>query len=275
MKVYLVVKNMPDYPYNAIEQGFKAHNNTVINAYPEPTKNDFSDCVIVTWNFYGKLNERMVNRVIQGGGKHIVFENGYLSPLSGNRYYAINNAHHLEIGSQRFDTDPSRFDRLNLTIKEYDKNSVFILVCAQRGGKYSDLAMPRIWPEQVIGHLRKITDLPIIYRPHPEKKKLLTMQWDNVFISKNISLVSDLNNAKACIIYTSNAGNHALLNGVPVFYCGAKCACQQLALTDISRINNPLYPTYRRAFFAHLLNHQYTENEIKRGTAWDYMKTKI
>ncbi|NIR32704.1 MAG: hypothetical protein GWN84_26070 [Gammaproteobacteria bacterium] len=63
----------------------------------------------------------------------------------------------------------------------------------------------------------------------------------------------------------------ALAAGVPVFSLGPSMATR-MGSSDLSRIEQPLYPENREQWFAALAANQWTMAEIEAGTAWRDLK---
>lgn len=264
---YVMFRKHPAYPTQEVVQGI-VHNGDKAVSYRDHNLNKSS--VAVTWNSYGTAR-RIAERVKQVGGQHIMFENGYLKRsenfyaigmdgINGNESNFINNV------------SEARWKKLNLEIKPWNKNGKYILVCAQRGGGYNTMAMPNQWPELVIDELITMTDIPIKYRPHPERQIQLDdfykRKWGVETLDHREKIENQIKEACAIVVYTSNAANEALLQGVPVFYCGPAISCSHIALHGIDKINTPFYSQEREKYFHYLAHRQWHIEEIKNGEAW-------
>ena len=113
------------------------------------------------------------------------------------------------------------------------------------------MAMPNDWPETILSELRLHTDREIWYRPHPEKKiEPKCLPTNCKIVSCDDPIESQLINAHATVVWTSNSANDSLLNGIPVFYCGKTIICNELALQDISMIEDPLIKERLDTFYS-------------------------
>jgi hypothetical protein len=227
------------------------------------------DCAVVTWNNYG-LAKRFAGQCKQAGGKHVVMENGYLKREAG--YYLMNLDGFNGNEKATPNDSPARWDKLGIELKPWVKDGAYILVCAQRGKyNYSPMAMPSIWPDAVLNSLRKRTSMKLVYKPHPERVVTLKQPPSNCEVLDHRTPLSDcLPRAFAVVVWTSNAATDALINGVPVFYCGPTIACADLATKGINTIEQPRYPEREKTFYD-LAWRQWHVNELQSGKAWRYV----
>lgn len=265
MRAFILVRNQVNYPWQAIMEGVRACGDKAIAGY----HNDPLDaqCAVVTWNDYG-LASHVAGRARKAGGKHIVFENGYVAREDG--FYAVglngvngNDAQIVKV------CGATRWSSLGVPMYPWRYNhDGYILVCGQRGGGYNMMAMPNEWPQRILEQLRHVTDRKILYRPHPERARLPeSLPSHTCVVRADMPIDYWLQNAFACVVYTSNAATDALLQGVPVFYDGPTIACAALAQRGIQTIDKPVYPD-REPFFWALAYRQWHEDEIKRGLPW-------
>ena len=258
-RVFNVVKNGPEYPRFTINEGIRAAGDIV-------ESNVNSSDVVATWNNYGiarKLGEKIKDK----GGKQIVFENGYLR--RDQYYYAIGVNGYATLDERVIEKlDKSRFDKLDLKIPRWKRTGDYILICAQRGGGYSQLAMANHWPDLICSYVREFSDRPIVYKPHPGRTRLPSKTPANFTISTE-PLGSLLKKAFITVVHTSNAGNESILAGVPVCTTSVLATMSKLAC-DVKYIEEPYYASYdeRRLHFDNLANRQFNREEIASGLAW-------
>jgi len=226
--------------------------------------NDFDEnTVLITWNCY-HVQKRIGQRLRDKGGQHIVMENGY---LKRGEYFAISKDNHMGLGWTP-QGDNSRWKALNIELKPWKKDGNYVLICGQRGGKYSELAMPSDWPDTVISELRQHTDRQLIYRPHPGRQLLPKTK---IAISPSERPIEEfLGEAYAVVVYVSNSATMGLIHGVPAFYCGPSTIAKELCLEGISKINNPIYPN-REPVFEKIAWAQWSRDEIEKGIPWRYL----
>jgi hypothetical protein len=195
------------------------------------------------------------------GARVIVCEEGYTRRLVPQKHFALALDGHN--GSGRWHPGgPERWDRLDLEIKPWRACGHHILVCSQRGMGSKLMRQSREWPQDVMGRLRKLTDRPIVHRPHPGKQYNAT-----------VSLEDQLHNAWAVVIWASNCGIKALLEGVPVFYEAPHLVTAGACIRGIDQIEGPGTRAMirsgvicdRLAAFRSMAWAQWTPDEIKRG----------
>ncbi len=264
---YVMFRRHHSYPTKEVKRGIIACGDNV-TTYRDHNIN--SSSVAVTWNCYGS-SRRISERVKEVGGKHIVFENGYLSRDKGFFATGMNGINGNESNKAKL-TTKDRFKQLGLTINPWNKKGRYILVCAQRGGNYNDMAMHNRWPEDIINNIMSNTEMPVKYRPHPERQVDISIEYTDRYgvevLDHNEKIEEQIKDAFAVVVYTSNAANEALLQGIPVFYCGPTISCSHLSLQGIKNIETPFYPDNRKQYFSYLSHRQWHIDEIESGEAW-------
>jgi hypothetical protein len=135
----------------------------------------------------------------------------------------------------------------------------------RRDGRHVLLALPgasfgramginvRSWLAHIEGRLRILTDRPIVVRPKTFTKPL----------------APDLAGAWALVTHSSNVAVDAVIAGIPVFVA-AESPAAPVGRTDLD-IENPVMPD-REAWWASLMNQQFTLPEMASGTAWRLMR---
>jgi len=260
MRVINLVKEGAGYPKAAVSEGIVNAGGTVEYATEHAS-------AVITWNSYGASKKR-AELVTQCGGMHLVMENGYLKREAG--YYAVglNGYSGLDTRVLR-NVCSDRFNELNLPLSMWrDNPNGYILVCAQRGGDYSPLAMSNTWPDWIIKQIRKHTRRPIVYRPHPERRKVPD-RLDNVIIEESLSLNELLEDAYCMVTHSSNSGHDALLMGVPVVYSNHHAAFTKLGSYIKKGFDELHKPSIRRSYFNQLAHRQFTLKEISQGDIWN------
>jgi len=114
------------------------------------------------------------------------------------------------------------------------------------------------WGSRTMDMLRTHTDRPIVVRDRSQAGKT--------------PLVADLEGCWALVTFMSNAAIEAAMAGIPVFALGP-CAARAIGRTDLSQIENPIYPE-RTQFAANLLANQWTLQEIADGVCWRQIKAR-
>jgi hypothetical protein len=123
--------------------------------------------------------------------------------------------------------------------------------------KESNYDNDEFWEKQVVNKLKKHTDREIRVRYKDSKN---TFQQDLV-------------DAWAVVSSQSIGAVDALIAGVPSF-CEDTSAALPMSLTDLSKIETPIYPDNREEWMRSLLANQYTLDEIKSGVAYNRLKDK-
>ena len=106
------------------------------------------------------------------------------------------------------------------------------------------------WPKEIEALVKRHTDRPVVLRPRTESRPI----------------AEQLRDAWCLVTYASNSVIDALLAGVPVFTLGPSIA-RPVGLSDLSKIEAPVYPENREAFFRHMSYCQFTNEEFKNGFA--------
>lgn len=165
--------------------------------------------VLLIWNRYGPYHD-IATRFEARGGTVIVAENGYLGPggvsphaMNPREWYALGRGAHNDAGAVP-EGGPERWEALGVDLKPWRTEGGHVLVCPNRSFGIPERMMPPNWPSDVCNRLRKLTQREVRLRPHP----------GNGPAKK--PLAEDLAGAWACVIWSSSAGVHALIAGVPV-----------------------------------------------------------
>lgn len=262
--VHVMVRKHQDYPYLETVRGILWNSDNVVEGFHDGLLN--SRLVVVTWNSYG-LPKRVAEKCVAAGGKHVVMENGYFLRDRGFFIMARGGFNGRESESCEGDS-PIRWDSLGIEVSPWNKHGNHILICGQRGGRYSDMSMPLEWPERVMKRLREFTDRPILYRPHPGRERLPKSWVENSYLLESSTpLQASLKNAHAVVTWTSNAATEALIAGVPVFYSGPTIAVEKVARCGVDEIEDPYYGD-RMPVFRRMANNQWHISEISNGFAW-------
>lgn len=183
------------------------------------------------------------------------------------------------------DIDSSRWIKisrdLNLTLKPWRTNGNHILICLQRNGGWSMGGLDVIqWMNNTISKIRQFSNRPIIVRSHPGDKKIkqvLSVNLQNVFLSTKESLVEDLKNAWATVVYNSSPSVASLIEGIPAFITDPIPQHSQsfdVANIDLSKIESPIMPD-RQRWVEKLSMCHWKFDELRSGQAWEFFKKYI
>jgi hypothetical protein len=160
---------------------------------------------------------------------------------------------------------------LGLSIQPWRNSGSHILLLMQRDGGWSMKGLnPVEWTQQKVLEVRKISDLPIVVRPHPGKKiDLSALRNYNVTISDSRvkSLEEDLQNAKAACVFNSSSGVASILRGVPLYVDDRSSVCWEVAHNDIAAINDPTF-FERQQWIYDLAAAHWSDDESRQGLVY-------
>ena len=120
---------------------------------------------------------------------------------------------------------------------------------------------PETWTNQVVAHLKEITDRPIEVRLKPNRTARIS----------NNSMEAALQNDVHCLItYNSIAALEALNFGKPAIALGPNCASMvcDTQLDDVDKLHIP-NKDEMLALMSHLSYAQFNRQEMMNGYAWD------
>ena len=189
------------------------------------------------------------------------------------------------------DSTYNRIDRvkkdMGVEMKPMRTGGGHIVLSLNRGfGGFSTFGKPCYeWALETVKKIRKYTDRKIIIRSHMHAKHSPDLQQDKLNLTiilnkfNNIehtaygetSLIDNLKNAWACVVYTSTSGAVALLEGVPVFTSHPACFYSKFSSGDISNIENPKLVD-RDSFFIHYVNAHWNIEDMSSGKFWEKFK---
>jgi hypothetical protein len=148
----------------------------------------------------------------------------------------------------------------------------YILISGQKPGDAAhDLSASELvdlyqdWTQE----LRKYTERPILFRPHPMGKDILP---DGLETSSERPLAEDLAGCHALVTWNSTSSADAIITGKPAFVMGPNALAQELANTELANIESPYFPEadVRRDFFHRVAYGQWTREEFENGHALDF-----
>ena len=137
--------------------------------------------------------------------------------------------------------------KFGLSVKPWQKGS-HVLVTLSDPRTYEFFGTN--FAQTIEGRIRKFTDRPIRLRPR----------------RTDVPIRQDLAGAHCLVTFASNSVIEALQEGVPVFTLGPSIA-RPMGFSDLSKIEEPLYPENREEFFRHVAYSQFTTKEFASGFA--------
>ena len=168
------------------------------------------------------------------------------------------------------DTNDQRYLELK---GKFAKDDELDILDWKKGGKHIVVFPPSWWLcknlgmsaekvlQDTVDELKKHTDREIRVRV-----KKIKGQYNPV------PLHEDLKDAHAVVSFQSSAAAKAIIKGIPSFTITDKySAAIPMSLTDLSKIETPIYPDNRYEWLCNLANHQFYASEIQSGYAKRYL----
>ncbi|MDW7664678.1 MAG: hypothetical protein SCH11_00730 [Nitrosomonadaceae bacterium] len=117
-----------------------------------------------------------------------------------------------------------------------------------------------VWLEETISTIKQHTDRPIVIRKKVGRRERTTVDTIEMALSQNVHCL---------VTFNSIAATEAITFGKPAFTLGPNAA-QAVSCNDLSKIETPYIPTLDEvtAWAAHLAYCQFTEADMRNGTAW-------
>lgn len=171
-----------------------------------------------------------------------------------------------------------RLQSLNLTLKPYTerkRNFVLLIGQAYHGISSWDIDI-RKWCKDTALKIKRYTNLPIVYRPHP-KTVINERFWiqEKDFLRDNHNLFEwsqfvNIEDAYCVVSYSSNATVDSLMLGVPVIACSQRNVVYPIVsnvLADLAHPDGPPFPSdaILGQFLADLAYAQWTPAELRSG----------
>ena len=203
--------------------------------------------------------------------EHKIFDQGHYIHYDKGYFFhgKVPDYHRLTYQSLQeaniFDCDDKRLNQFNIEIKPWKRTGDYILIVAPDEFPvqyYTPFQTEFDWVMWLKHELRKYTDRKIFYR-FKEKRK---QRGDDP-----LSLY--LNDAWAVVTHQSLACIESICEGVPVFNLAPSC-CDNMALQDISKIEEPFYPENRYEWLKSLSYGQFTVEEIMNGFALETLQER-
>lgn len=190
------------------------------------------------------------------------------APRQGREYYKIslNGQHPTPYIMQESHDNERLIKTRGYELKPWREGGEYILVAgmghkaaAQHGYKLGQ------WEEKIIDVIRKQTDLPIVYRPKPNRET--PPIHGTVYDDGSRTIEEAVEKAYCVACHHGNPTIAALARGVPIFMNGLIGAAAHLARHDFSNIHDHFKPE-RQQFFNNLAHWQFSVDEIKSGSVF-------
>jgi len=188
------------------------------------------------------------------------------------------------------DKPSDRFNALNIELLPWKTTGKSIVIVGQtiRGVSSQNVDIYR-WYKKIIFKIRKayprieiiIKLHPRVIRRGPNKQnthighiKAQIQSEKYVTISKQLHMSKVLADAKAVIVFSSNAAVDSLINGVYTISCDDYCITHPITNLKIRTIAAPIFPE-RKQFFYNLAYAQWSCKEMRRGLVWEHLKNHV
>lgn len=224
------------------------------------------------WEHYRKQNKPVI--VIEVGGikrgttwkvgVNGINRSAYFGPLGANSDRSIS---------------------LGLTVNPWRTNGEYILVAGQHNKSLQWQNQPDIstWFTETFNQIRKYSDRPILFRPHPRCKlpgiehnfKHVYRQEPKPMSNTYDDFDMSFSNTWAVVNYSSNPGVQCIIAGVPAFVSSNSLANPVANnISDFSNIENPAMPE-RQQWLNDFAWTEYTVEEIYSGLPLTRIKKYI
>jgi len=171
--------------------------------------------------------------------------------------------------------DDRRKRLLGLEVKPWRTNGEYILICGQHDKSLQWTNMPRMsnWFLDTYDEIRKHTQRPIIFRPHPRCRlpdierglRHVYRQEPKHVNGTYDSFDMGFDNIYCTFSHSSNPGIHSIIEGVPAFVSPSSLAYPVANDIDFFHdIENPLMPD-RTQWLNDYAHTEYTIEEISQG----------
>lgn len=252
---------------------FDAFAHSLVDAGHVVSYNDISSDVNVIWSVL--WNGRMARNeaVWHQDNPTIVLEVGGIQ--RGTTWKVGLNGINRDAYFGPTGMDDLRVRNLGLKLKPWRKDGEYILICGQHDKSLQWSKMPRMsnWFLNTYDEIRKHTDRPIIFRPHPRCRlehierglRHVTRQEPRHVNGTYDSFDMGFDNIHCTISYSSNPGIHSIIEGVPAFVSTHSLAYDVANDIDfLHDIEQPLMPD-RQQWLNDYAWTEFTIEEIASG----------
>ena len=210
-------------------------------------------------------------------GNHVMAIDGstfkFHDPEGKYLRYSLNGVFYDTSEYANRNSDSARWDiirqDLNLQLLPWNQNSGHILLLMQRDGGWSMKGLnPIEWTIKTYHNVRRVSSLPILIRPHPGKnidlRPLYSLPNTTIVDSRSVSLLDNLEQAKAACVFNSSSGVAPILKGVPLVVDDRSSVCWDVADYDVNAINHPSFKD-RTQWLYDLSAAHWSDDEARQG----------
>ena len=208
----------------------------------------------------GGGSQKAIKHCWDTGRTFYAIDTGYMGNSKNKKWHRVTK-NELQNTGPIIPRDDKRLDRIGYNFVPFTTGSK-ILICppSEKVMNLWGQPDPETWTKQVIEELKQYTDRPIEIRLKPTRSERVSNKTIEMALADDVYCL---------ITYNSIAATEALMNGKPAIALGPNAAsvlCND-KLSDIENLNIP-NPGSMYAFAKHLSYCQFTEDEMRDGTAW-------
>lgn len=258
--------NSPEI-FQAIEQGLVRHGHTLVR-----DNEDISVIWSVLWKGRMLSNRQIYLRNLQENRPTLIVEVGNL-----NRGRSWRLSFENINGSGDFknlnDLDFNRPTKLNTKLKPLAmtrKPEILIACQHQDSLQWEGMPSMLVWAQKTVEKIKKITDRPIIVRPHPRspfRQNIHGATIQSPIMIKGTYDSFDIDYNYHCVInHNSGPAVQAAINGIPII-CD-KTSLAYPVSSSFDQLENPQLPD-REEWFLKLCHTEWTVDEIRQGIPFE------
>ena len=222
------------------------------------------------WDYYTRTGKKVIVLEVGGIKRGTTWKVG-LNGINRDAYFGPSN------------NDNTRAEHLGLRLSDWRKSGDYILIAGQHDKSLQWRNMPRMsnWFLETYDTIRKHTDRPIIFRPHPRCRlehiesglKYVYRQEPRHINGTYDDFDMGFDNVYCTVSWSSNPGIHSVINGVPAFV-GPSSLAYNVAGHDLNLIEYTQTPD-RTQWLNDYAWTEYTVEEIASGLPLKRLTSKL
>ena len=268
--------------FDAVEHSCISNGHTISSN----TSYHHTDCHVI-WSvlFHGRMarNKDIWANSVRDNKAIIVLEVGGIK--RGTTWKVAINGINRDAFFGDKGNDSKRAKALDLELKPWRTDGEYILLCGQHDKSLQWHNMPSMsnWFLNTYDEIRKHTERPILFRPHPRcRLPHIERGLKNVIRQEPTHLRGTyddfdmaFDNVWATVSFSSNPGIHSIINGVPAFVGTSSLAYDVGNDIDfMHNIEHPLMPN-RQQWLNDYAWTEYTIEEIANGLPLTQLESKL
>jgi hypothetical protein len=181
--------------------------------------------------------------------------------------------------------DSTRASLQGLKLKPWRTNGIYILICGQHNKslQWQHMLPMSDWFMQTYREIRKHTDRPIVFRPHPRcRLEHIELGLKHVYRQEPVKIGGSyddfdmgFDDVHCTISYSSNPGIHSILSGVPAFVSTHSLAYPVANDIDFMHdVEQPMMPD-RQQWLNDYAHTEYTIEEITQGIPLKHLTSQL